>query len=147
MVRHISFFFFLMIYLFILEQEEGQREREKENPQVDSWLSVELEAGLDLTTLRAWPQNYDLSQNQETDTKPTEACRYPGHIGFYLIISIIFIKFLHWLHISPKLPYGLYIFKDFVWGMPRWFSGWASVFRSGCDPGIRDWVLYQAPCG
>ena len=32
-----------------------------------------------------------------------------------------------------------------VIGMPGWLSSWASVFGSGCDPEIWDWVPYWAP--
>ena len=30
-------------------------------------------------------------------------------------------------------------------GTPGWLSGWASAFGSGCDPGVPDPVLHQAP--
>ena len=67
-------FFFKFIYFSVCMCECGEGTKgEGENLKQDSPLSAEPDAGLNLTTLRSWP---DLSQNQELDTQPTEPLRH-----------------------------------------------------------------------
>ena len=95
-----------------LQVAEG-RGRERES-QSDPALNTELHVGLDLNT---W--NHDLSQNQESDTQPTEppgaptlcvfkrALREFSQVGFYSFGGMFwFISFLGEL-LEWKLPEGL----------------------------------------
>ena len=106
--------YFLQFYLFERKREhmgyrgsEGEGESQADrHPHLDP--SVEPLAGLNLTTLRLWPWDHDLSWNQESDAELTEPPRHPKLslllLSDYPCHSINEVILETWVRHGPLIP-------------------------------------------